>query len=166
MKDFAAIDFETANYRPTSICSVGVVVVREGEIVERFHHFIRPRPNYYTARFTNEIHGISRAQTDQCPHFPEVWSKVEPVIEGLPLVAHNKMFDEGVLRKTFEAYDMDYPEYEFHCTYHAARRTLPKMMIGNYRLPTVCEFLGIEFTNHHDALADAEGCARIAMKIL
>ena len=27
MKDFAAIDFETANYERSSVCSVGVVIV-------------------------------------------------------------------------------------------------------------------------------------------
>ncbi len=31
MKDFAAIDFETANNERTSVCSVGVVIVKEGE---------------------------------------------------------------------------------------------------------------------------------------
>lgn len=34
MKDFAAIDFETANEQRTSVCSVGVVIVRDGEIVD------------------------------------------------------------------------------------------------------------------------------------
>ena len=29
MKDFAAIDFETANEQRTSVCSVGVVIVME-----------------------------------------------------------------------------------------------------------------------------------------
>ena len=33
MKDFAAIDFETANEQRTSVCSVGVVIVRDGEII-------------------------------------------------------------------------------------------------------------------------------------
>ena len=32
MDNFAAIDFETANNERTSICSVGVVIVRNGEI--------------------------------------------------------------------------------------------------------------------------------------
>ena len=32
MKDFAAIDFETANEQRTSVCSVGVVIVRDGEM--------------------------------------------------------------------------------------------------------------------------------------
>ena len=30
MTDFAAIDFETANEQPSSICSMGLVVVRGG----------------------------------------------------------------------------------------------------------------------------------------
>ena len=31
MKDFVAIDFEMANKEYTSVCDVGIVVVREGE---------------------------------------------------------------------------------------------------------------------------------------
>ena len=34
MQDFAAIDFETANFERSSVCSVGVVIVRGGEIVD------------------------------------------------------------------------------------------------------------------------------------
>ena len=30
MQDFAAIDFETANGRRSSVCSIGIVIVREG----------------------------------------------------------------------------------------------------------------------------------------
>lgn len=48
MTDFAAIDFETANGRRSSVCSVGIVVVRNGEIVDRFYSLIQPAPNYYT----------------------------------------------------------------------------------------------------------------------
>ena len=46
MKDFAAIDFETANGQRCSVCSVGIVIVRNGEIVDRFYSLIRPTPNY------------------------------------------------------------------------------------------------------------------------
>ena len=34
MQDFAAIDFETANYARSSVCSVGVIIVRGGEVVD------------------------------------------------------------------------------------------------------------------------------------
>ena len=61
MKDFAAIDFETANGRRTSVCSVGVVVVRGGEVVDTLYSLIRPRPNFYS-RFTTAIHGLSASR--------------------------------------------------------------------------------------------------------
>ena len=44
MKNFAAIDFETANEQRTSVCSVGIVIVREGEIVDTYYSLIRPEP--------------------------------------------------------------------------------------------------------------------------
>ena len=46
MKNFVAIDFETANYEPTSICFVGLVVVRGGEITQRMHRLVCPEPDY------------------------------------------------------------------------------------------------------------------------
>lgn len=48
MQNFAAIDFETANEQRSSVCSVGIVIVRGGEIVDEFYSLIRPTPNYYT----------------------------------------------------------------------------------------------------------------------
>lgn len=81
MKDFAAIDFETANGRRTSVCSVGVVVVRGGEVVDTLYSLIRPRPNFYS-RFTTAIHGLSYEDTAQAPDFAAVWSEIAPRIEG------------------------------------------------------------------------------------
>ena len=48
MRDFAAIDFETANNERTSVCSVGVVIVRNGEMVDSIYSVIQPEPNYTT----------------------------------------------------------------------------------------------------------------------
>ena len=49
MRNFAAIDFETANSCRSSVCSVGIVIVREGEIVDSFYSLINPEPNYYSS---------------------------------------------------------------------------------------------------------------------
>ena len=94
IRDFAAIDFETANGQRTSVCSVGVVVVRGGRPSESIYRLIRPYPNYYSA-FTTAIHGLTRSDTENAPSFPDVWGEIAPRIEGLPLVAHNSPFDEG-----------------------------------------------------------------------
>ena len=162
MKDFVAIDFETANGRRSSVCSVGIVIVRGGEIVDRFYSLIQPSPNYYT-EWTTEVHGLTRENTDGQPRFPEVWAKVVDRIEGLPLVAHNRPFDEGCLRAVFAEFGMEYPEYEFHCTLAASRRCL---RLPNHQLHTVSAACGDDLENHHHALADAEACAAIALKIL
>ena len=37
LRDFIAIDFETANQEPSSVCSIGVVMVRDGQIVDSFY---------------------------------------------------------------------------------------------------------------------------------
>ena len=115
MTDFAAIDFETANQCRSSVCSVGVVIVHDGMIVDRFYSLIQPTPNYYT-HWTTEIHGLTHNDTDNAPIFPEVWKQINPLIKGLPLVAHNSPFDEGCLRSVFKTYEMEYPEYPFYCT--------------------------------------------------
>ena len=163
MRDFAAIDFETANSERTSVCSVGIVIVRDGEIVDSFYSLIQPEPNYYSY-WCQRVHGLGHEDTYDAPVFPDVWAQIEPLIEGLPLVAHNKAFDESCLKAVFRCYQMDYPDYEFYCTYQAARRQLK--LLPNYQLDTVAAYCGYCMTNHHHALADAEACARIALYIL
>ena len=162
MRDFAAIDFETANGRRSSVCSVGIVIVKEGEIIDRFYSLIRPRPNYYT-EWTTAIHGLDHYDTDYEDNFPEVWKKIAARLEGLPLVAHNKPFDESCLKAVFREYGMEYPGYEFHCTLAASRRCLK---LPNHQLHTVAAACGYDLANHHHALADAEACAAIALKLL
>ena len=163
MRNFAAIDFETANGQRTSVCSVGVVIVRNGEIVDSFYSLIQPEPNYYSY-WNTQVHGLTREDTEEAPVFPEVWRQIEPLIEGLPLVAHNKSFDEGCLKAVFRCYQMDYPGYVFYDTLRASRRELPDL--ENHQLHTVAEACGYHLQNHHHALADAEACAWIAREIL
>ena len=164
MTDFAAIDFETANECRSSVCSVGVVVVRGGEIVDSFYSLIHPEPEYYKW-FCQQVHGLCPADTDDAPVFPFVWEKIAPMVEGLPLVAHNAAFDEGCLKEVFRVYQMDYPDYRFYDTLAASRRVFGPLL-PNHKLDTVAAACGYELTNHHHALADAEACAYIAMKLL
>lgn len=164
MTDFAAIDFETANEQRSSVCSVGVVIVRGGEIVDRFYSLIHPEPEYYQ-RFCQQVHGLCPEDTEDAPVFPHVWEKVASKIEGLPLVAHNNPFDEGCLKEVFRVYQMDYPDYRFFDTLAASRRVYG-CRLPNHQLQTVAAACGYDLVHHHHALADAEACAIIAMKLL
>jgi len=163
MKDFVAIDFETANSERSSVCSVGIVIVRDGEIVDKFYSLIQPEPNYYSY-WCSRVHGLTQKDTEDAPVFSKVWEQVEPLIEALPLVAHNARFDEGCLKAVFKVYQMDYPDYQFYDTLKAARKAFPEA--PNHQLHTISALCGYDLTMHHHALADAEACARIAISIL
>ena len=164
MTDFAAIDFETANECPSSVCSVGVVTVRGGEITDRFYSLIHPEPEYYQW-FCRRVHGLGPDDTDAAQVFPYVWEKIKPLIQGLPLVAHNARFDECCLKAVFRVYRMDYPDYIFFDTLGASRRHFGHSL-PNHQLQTVAAACGYDLVQHHHALADAEACARIALEIL
>lgn len=163
MERFAALDFETANWNMTSVCSVGVVIVKDGVIEDKLYSLICPQPNFYSYRNT-QVHGLRKSDTMDAPSFPEVWGKIAPRIEGLPLVAHNSVFDESCLKATYEFYRMSYPGYRFYCTYRLARKMFKGLV--NYQLHTVSAHCGFELLDHHYALADAEACAEIMMAIL
>jgi len=182
IRDFVAIDFETANQQASSVCSVGCVMVHQGQVAATFYRLIQPEPNYYSY-FCQRVHGLGHSDTDNAEVFPVVWRQLEERIAGvfcadqlpkdnrlaltarIPFVAHNARFDEGCLKAVFKVYQMDYPGYHFYDTLAAARRlfghTLP-----NHQLHTVAAACGFDLTHHHHALADAEACAAIALNIL
>lgn len=55
MLNFAAIDFETANNERSSVCSVGIIIVRDGKIVNKFYSLIKPEPEYYNYWCSQEV---------------------------------------------------------------------------------------------------------------
>ena len=75
MLDFAAIDFETANAERCSVCSAGIVIVKDGEIADNlcfasyrltivrdylcyFYSLIQPEPDYY-CYWKTRVHGLT-----------------------------------------------------------------------------------------------------------
>ena len=162
MDNFVAIDFETANSFRSSNCSIGLVVVLDKVIVEKFYSLVKPIPNEYN-KYCINVHGITEKDTEDAPIFPEVWSNVIPLIQDFPLVAHNMAFEKSCLKSVFERYDIEYPHYKFFDTLQAAKKAFPDAC--NHQLHTVSKLCGFELNNHHNALADAEACAHIAIKL-
>jgi len=161
--DFTALDFETANGFRGSPCSVGLVRVRGGQPVERAYWLMRPPPGFdrFDARNVR-IHGITADQVAAAPRFGELFADLADFIGDDPLVAHNAGFDIGVIESALEVSGMDIPQLDYACSLVMARRTYD---LPSYALPVAAREAGYELRNHHDALADAEACARIMIDV-
>ena len=164
MDNFIAIDVETANRERTSICSIGAVKVKDGIIVDSHYSLVCPEPEWYS-RYNTAVHGLTEEDTWDAPTFGDVWSDWQEWLEGVPLVAHNAQFDSGCIRAACRIYGLDEPD-EFLCTLKAARKSIPRGMCPSKSLDMLCEFFGIPLDNHHNALADAEACARLGIILL
>lgn len=158
MTTFLAIDFETANQGRDSACAVGVAVGRNGRMVASESYLIRPPTSDF---FFTDIHGLSWADVRDAPTFGELWPTLRGWIENAEfLVAHNAPFDRGVLHACCSTYTLPAPHLPFECTVRLARS---QWRIYPTKLPDVCRHLGIAL-RHHDALSDAEACARIVLE--
>ena len=165
LPDFAAIDFEAANGETTSVCSVGIVIVRDREIVEEFYSLVKPVPNYYDF-YTTKIHGLKKKDTENAPIFPQVWNQIEKKLKGLPFVAHGYDFEKRCLNSLFEHYHMGRKRFKIYDTKRASEIVFPDL--ENHKLQTAAAACGYDFNKknkHHNALADAEACAMIALEV-
>ena len=108
--NFIAIDFETANEKRCSPCSIGIVVVKNGQVVEELHHLIRPKEMRFMP-INIGIHGIRPAMVENELEFDKVWEKIKDYFQGNLVIAHNASFDISVLRNTAELYNIELSNY-------------------------------------------------------
>lgn len=157
--DFTAIDFETANNHAASACSVGLVKVRGGRVVDRAGWLIRPPFGYDDMlEWNTRIHGITAADIVDAPLWADQVDALLAFVDGDTLAAHNAGFDMGVLSAAQQASGLTVPSLTYLCSLRVARKTYH---LDSYRLPVAAMAAGFENFAHHDALADAEACAAI-----
>ena len=72
---FVALDFETATNNRMA-CQIGIVVVKDGIIVERVSKLIQPPFNQYDAG-TIAVHHITPDMTEDSPTFDVVWNDIQ-----------------------------------------------------------------------------------------
>jgi len=162
---FTALDFETANSWNGSICAVGLVVVEDGQIIERKYWLVRPHVRYdYFDNFNILIHGIKPGMVRDAVRFNTLYAEeILPRIQDTLVIAHNAAFDMSALRHILELYRIPYPTTRYLCTYKIAAKTWPHF--ENHKLNTVSDHLQFTFT-HHNALEDALACANVLLAAL
>jgi len=157
--EFTAIDFETANSSGASACSVGLVKVRDGRVVDRAYWLLRPPfPHDEFNEWNVRIHGITPDMVADATSWAARLDEFREFTGDDWLVAHNATFDMGVIAKSSEAFGLEVPVHRYLCSLQVARKTYH---LDSYRLPVAAMAAGFEDFSHHNALDDAEACAAI-----
>lgn len=160
---FVALDFEKANRYSHSICSVGLAVFEDSQIIEEKHILVQPPKNKFEL---SHIHNIHPEDTKEAPLFGEIWKDIESYFTDLPLVAHNALSVESAyITKALNFYNLEVPEMNFVCTMNLAKRFFS--YVPNYSLAHICKILNIEFNEsmHHDALYDAKKAGEVLIRM-
>ena len=151
-EDIVCFDIETTGLKVTTeaITEIGAVVLRNGEIVDRFQTFVNPQ-----RRLTPEIiglTGITDAMLADAPSLAEALKAFLDFVDGRPLAAHNAPFDLGFIRAGCRKVGL---QFEPTCidSLILCQNLLPELQ--KHKLDIVAEHLDLPVFNHHRASDDA-----------
>jgi DNA polymerase-3 subunit epsilon len=159
--DFIAIDFETANNNNNSACSMGLVVVKDLEIIESKYFLIQP-PVMSFDDVNIKIHGIMAKDVKDKPKFPEIWNEIKHYFINNIIIAHNAQFDMSVLKSLQLEYNLNIPDFVYMDSMYISSKACGSDI--RKTLSARAEALGVELTNHHNALDDTIACANIIIE--
>ena len=164
METVAVIDFETTGLAPEEgarATEIAVVLMREGQIVDRFQSLMNARVRI--PAFIEALTGITNAMIRQAPPVAEVMRQAADFIGDTPLIAHNAAFDRKFLDTELARVDR-LRSQEFACTVLLSRRLYPKA--PDHKLGTLVRYNGLPVAERaHRALADAEMTAHLLAQI-
>ena len=157
-----ALDFETANSNLASACSLGITIYNEGELVDNFEWYFKPhhRYNYFT---NSHIHGIYEEDVANENEFVFYYEELAEILKDSVIIAHNAMFDLGVLNALCDVYGLDHFTNRYLDTVKISRIVYPELY--NHKLNTVAEYLCIDL-NHHNGMSDSFACMMILLKAM
>ncbi len=158
---YIAFDVETPNRNNNRMSAIGIAVIEDGVVSDEWYSLIDPETHfdYFNTRLT----GIDEYAVMGAPTFPEAWEQVGPLLESGIVVAHNAVFDLGVLKKCLTDYEISWKgRIPYLCTVQLGRRLLPGM---KHNLNCMCDYYGIKL-DHHKADSDSRACAEILLRYM
>lgn len=160
--EFVALDVETANAFRSSICQVGLVLVREDRVAGRWQTLVQPPPgrDYFESGHI-AVHGITAADVAGAAHFIETWPEIERRLHGYPVIAHNASFDIAAVREATAYCGLDGPDLRIACSLVLSRKRYPEL--AAHTLDACCAAAGVPLERHHEALTDATACAELIL---
>lgn len=159
MARFVAIDVETANARRASICQIGLVVYENRKIVDEWSTLVDPEDEFNVINVG--IHGIGRKSVASAPKLPEVYAEVARRVSGACVASYGD-FDRSAFLQAGARYSLPALDARWLDLQHVVKEAWPPEFTSDgWALKKVCAQLGVELTQHHDALADARAAGDV-----
>jgi len=145
------------------IIEVGCVELVNRRLTGReFHRFLNPDRDIDEG--AEAVHGISRADLENAPRFPEVVDDLLEFLKDAELVIHNATFDVGFIEHELKLMQHASPKITQHATVLDTLTLARKMHPGQRNsLDALCKRYEVDASkrNVHGALIDAELLARV-----
>lgn len=162
-KDYVVFDFETTGLESNKdeIIEIGAVKISKGKIVSTFSTFVKP--SVPIPQEITELTHITEDMVADAPAINYVLPDFYKYCYGCGLVAHNIAFDYGFLSAIGKKmlYNFDNPQYD---TMIMARNKLKGLK--NYKLGTICDYLGVSLVGAHRAVNDCLATAKVFLKLI
>lgn len=156
IKDYISIDIENPNARGNSICSIGIIVVKNKKVVDEKYSLINPEDRFDINN--SNITGLNYSDVKDAPTFKEYWKSIKELFENNIIVGHNITYDLTVIAKALERYDIEVPIFNYYCTLKLSRNFINT---NSYSLNSLCDLLNVNLEKHHNALEDAKASQKI-----
>lgn len=149
LERYVALDLETTGLNPgfDSIIEVGMVRVRDGQVVEIFHTFVMPEKK--VPLNIKRLTGIEDHMLEGAPRINHIRDQIAGFIEGECVLGHNVGFDVSFLESALGR-PVHSPVYD---TVELARIVKPSAK--SFRLGELCKSSGIKMEKGHRAVEDA-----------
>lgn len=162
---YVVLDLETTGHSPKHkdrIIQIGLVVIEEGSIVDRFSTYLNPEIPIPT--FITSLTGIDQKMVSEAPKFDDVAPRLLKILDGACLVAHNIKFDLNFLNAELEK--AGYFEWRGMSldTVELTRILMPNL--DSYKLSQLSEALELTHENPHQADSDAEATGYLLIQLL
>jgi DNA polymerase-3 subunit epsilon len=141
------------------VMDIGIIRVENGAVVERYETLVHP--GMEVPAFISGFTGIRDSDLADAPAFDEIALEVERMLKDAVFVAHNATFDYGFMKAEFARIGMDW-RAETLCTVQLSRALFPRER--SHSLDAVIERHGIDISDRHRALPDAEAVLQFLQK--
>ena len=159
LRTFVALDLETANSNPASICQIGIASFVDGELAEEWVRLVDPESDFFDMNIS--IHGITEQHVQGAVTYPQLAPFLHGFLSNRVVVAHTT-FDRTALNRASRLAGIDEPDCRWLDSALVARRAWTQYRKRGYGLKNICSDLGYEF-QHHDALEDAKAAGHIML---